>query len=131
MRQLLYTMFISNNRPSFHLWWKKNLGKHQKVLKYYENDCSLNLIWSLFLLDQFICVLASYLTFFRSSHSRVYCKKDILKNFAKFTGKHLWQSLPFFAGWHFQLAQVFSCEFCEIFKNTFLHRTPPVAASDF
>ena len=25
------------------------------------------------------------------------------------------------------LAQVFSCEFCEIFKNTFFHRTPLVA----
>ena len=24
--------------------------------------------------------------------------------------------------------QVFSCEFCEICKNTFLHRAPPVAA---
>ena len=28
------------------------------------------------------------------------------------------------------LAHVFSCEFCEIFKNTFFHRTPLVAASD-
>ena len=27
------------------------------------------------------------------------------------------------------LAQVFSCEFCEISKNNFLHRTPLVAAS--
>ena len=27
------------------------------------------------------------------------------------------------------LAQVFSCEFCEISYNTFLHRTPLVAAS--
>ena len=27
------------------------------------------------------------------------------------------------------LAQVFSCEFCEFFKNNFLHRTHPVAAS--
>ena len=27
------------------------------------------------------------------------------------------------------LAQVFSCEFCEFSKNTFLHRTPLVAAS--
>ena len=25
--------------------------------------------------------------------------------------------------------QVFSCEFCEIFKSTFFYRTPPVAAS--
>ena len=28
------------------------------------------------------------------------------------------------------LAQVFSCEFCEISKNTFFHRTPLAAASD-
>ena len=29
------------------------------------------------------------------------------------------------------LAQVFSSEFCEISKNTFFHRTPLVAASDY
>ena len=29
------------------------------------------------------------------------------------------------------LAQMFSCEFCKISKNTFFYRTPPVAASDF
>ena len=28
------------------------------------------------------------------------------------------------------LAQVFSCEFCEISKNTFFYRTPLVAASE-
>ena len=28
------------------------------------------------------------------------------------------------------LAQVFSCQFCENFKNTFFCRTPPVAASE-
>ena len=27
------------------------------------------------------------------------------------------------------LSQMFSCEFCEISKNTFFYRTPPVAAS--
>ena len=26
---------------------------------------------------------------------------------------------------------VFSCEICEIFKNVFFHRTPPVADHDF
>ena len=39
MRQLVYTMLISNNRPSFHLWWKENLGILQQVSKYYEKDC--------------------------------------------------------------------------------------------
>ena len=28
------------------------------------------------------------------------------------------------------LAQAFSCEFCEISKNSFSYRTPPVAASE-
>ena len=36
MRQLLYTMFISNNRALFHSWWKENLVKHQNVPIYYE-----------------------------------------------------------------------------------------------
>ena len=40
----------------------------------------------------------------KSSRPEVFCKKGILRNFAKLTGKH----------------QVFSCEFWEISKNTFL-----------
>ena len=32
---------------------------------------------------------------YRSSHQDVSCKKDVLRNFAKFTGKHLCQSLFF------------------------------------
>ena len=34
-------MFISNNRKWFHLWWKEDLLKHQRVSKHYENDCSM------------------------------------------------------------------------------------------
>ena len=37
MRQLIYTMFISNNHASFHLWSGENLVKYKKVSKYYEN----------------------------------------------------------------------------------------------
>ena len=29
--QLLHTLFVSNNYPSFHLWRNKNLVKYQKV----------------------------------------------------------------------------------------------------
>ena len=58
------------------------------------------------------------------------CKKCFLRNFAKFTGKYLCQSLFFdkVAGlkpeaYNFIkkeiLAQVLSCEFCIISKNTF------------
>ena len=42
IRQLAYITFISNNRASFHLWWKEKLVKYQKVSKYYENDCRSN-----------------------------------------------------------------------------------------
>ena len=50
---------------------------------------------------------------------KVFCKKDVLRNFAKFTGKHLCQRLIFNKE---SLAQVFSCEFYEIaplLSNTF------------
>ena len=59
----------------------------------------------------------------------MFCKKAVLRNFAKFIGKHLCQG-PLFnkvAGLrpatllinNETLVQVFSCEFCEMFKNTF------------
>ena len=58
----------------------------------------------------------------RSTRPEVFCKESVLKNFTKFTGKHLCQIL-FFSKVQLlkreTLAQVFSCEFCEIFKNTF------------
>ena len=41
LRQLVYTMFIGNDHPSFHFWWIENLVKHWKVSKYYETDCRL------------------------------------------------------------------------------------------
>ena len=58
-------------------------------------------------------------TFFknRSSRSEVFCKKGVLKNFAKFAGKHLRLSLFFNKETYFMyfvkketLAQMFSCE---------------------
>ena len=79
------------------------------------------------------------LTAFRSSHPEVFGKKGVLRNFTKFTGKHLCQNLFFnkVAGlspatlfkkrlWH----RCFPVEFCGISKNTFLHRTPLNAASE-
>ena len=64
----------------------------------------------------------------QSSRLKVFCIKSVLRNFAKFTGKHLCQSLFFnkIAGVRpatllkkVTLAHVFYCEFCEISKNTF------------
>ena len=43
-RQLVYTVFLGNNRASLHFWGKENLVKQQKVLKHYENDCLQNFV---------------------------------------------------------------------------------------
>ena len=75
----------------------------------------------------------------QNSRLEVLYKIGALRNFAKFTGKHLCRSLYFLMklqAWGLQLylkefpTQVFSCEFCKNSKNFFFHRTPPVAASD-
>ena len=75
---------------------------------------------------------------FRSSRPEVFCKKCVLRNFAKFTGKHLCQENTFFnkgvglrlATKKKTLAQVFPCEFCEILKNNFYCKTAGLAASE-
>ena len=69
----------------------------------------------------------------------MFCKKVVVKNFAKFTEKHLCQNLFFNKAavkchaCNFikkePLVQLFSWEFCEIFKNSFFYRTPPGVAS--
>ena len=77
-----------------------------------------------------------------SSHRRCCVIKDVLRNFSKFTGKHLCQILSFnkvarllfnkVVGlraatslknrlWH----RCFPVNFCKISKNTFCYRTPP------
>ena len=66
---------------------------------------------------------------YRSSRPEVFCKKCVLRNFAKFTGKQLCQSFFFnkVAGLRSAillkktLALVFSCEFHEIAQSTFFH----------
>ena len=39
-------MFVSNKRTSSYLWCKENLVKHQRVPKYYKNDCLQNFLLS-------------------------------------------------------------------------------------
>ena len=64
----------------------------------------------------------------KKQSSGVFCKKGVLRNFAKIHRK-----IPVPQACNFikkeTQAQVFSCEFCKIFKNTFLYRTLLVAAS--
>ena len=49
----------------------------------------------------------------------VFCKKAFLKNFAKFTGKHLCQSFFF----NKVQVQLFFCKFCEILRTPFLENS--------
>ena len=86
-----------------------------------------------FLLYIFFCFRKFILNFVTKSRKKlissrpdVFCKKDVLKNFSKFTRKHLCQSLFF----NKVAGLVFSCEFWEISNNTFLYKTPLVAASE-
>ena len=56
----------------------------------------------------------------RSNRSEMFCKRAVLRNFAKYGGKHLCQSLFFnnVAGLRLPGVGV-SCEFFEIFKSNF------------
>ena len=108
MRQLVYTMFISNNRPSFHLWWKENLAKLQQVSKYYEKDC----------LQIFLLLFMSLLPtkFVKNSHiwSKIYF--IFLKNVLKQTRNSF--NTKFQAQWKacsssYQLKQILAV-FCDL-----------------
>ena len=67
----------------------------------------------------------------------MFCKKGVQRDFAKFKGKHLCQSLFInkVAGqvWQLYLKRDpdtgVPCEFCKISKNAFSYKTPLVAAS--
>ena len=62
---------------------------------------------------------------FRSRRPEVFCENYILKNFVKFTGNYWKTHKKRDSG-----TSVFSCKSCEIIKNIFFYRTPPVAASE-
>ena len=69
---------------------------------------------------------------YRSSHKGCSVRKGVLRNFAKFTGKHLCHNLFLNKVWGLRpatllkerLTHLFSCEFCRIFKNCFSYKTP-------
>ena len=67
--------------------------------------------------------------FTEAGHQRCSLRKGVLRNFAKLTGKHRPQSCNFIK--KETLAQVYSCEFCEISKNTFFTEHLWATASGF
>ena len=82
--------------------------------------CCFFLFFLYFLKKRLIHFLCSLLLLFvpvgkrLNSRSQFFYEIDALKNLAIFTGKKL-QETP---------TQVFSCEYCEMFKYSFLYRTP-------
>ena len=73
-----------------------------------------------------------------SSHQKCSVRKGFLRNFAKFIGEGLCQSLCFLTKLQAldlnkkeALAQVFSCEFCKMSKNTFFAEHLWATASEF
>ena len=71
------------------------------------------------------------------SHSQMFFKIGVLKNFANCTEKHLRRSLFSIKlqAWSLQFylketpAKVFSCEICNLFKIALCYKTRPVASS--
>ena len=88
-----------------------------------------------------VCYFCYFLDSIQKQTPEVFYKKVVLRNFAKkFSGKHLCQSLFFniVAGLRpatllkkVALAQVFSCEFCEISKITSFTEHYWTATSEF
>ena len=64
----------------------------------------------------------------RSSHPVVYRKKELLEIFQNSQENTCARALACNLIEKETLAQVFSCEFCEICERTFSYRTPPMAA---
>ena len=66
------------------------------------------------------------LLFYRSSRPDLFCKNDVITNFAKFPGKHLCQVsllIKFFFWIKKALAQVFFVNFAKFVKTPFLQNT--------
>ena len=107
------------NNKNCHKFW----SRHDFVLQFFKKSYILKVFQ---LKNKIICFSGVQDLFKikikRSSLPEVFCKKGVLKDFAKFTGKHLCQSL-FITACNFikkeALAQVFSCEFCKNSKNIF------------
>ena len=82
--------------------------------------------WKNLSLDEWLIANCFFnVIYFKSSRPEVFCRKGVLRNFVKLTGKRLCQNLFFNKvpdlrpATLLKKAQVFSCEFCEISKITF------------
>ena len=82
-------ILILGSKPRWSAKRKKNI-----LLEVVARKCSAKTPpWKFHKIYREIPVLES--SFWRSSRPEVFCKKEVLENFEKFTGKHLCQSLFF------------------------------------
>ena len=130
---------ISSYEALFHKWIQENLysmsTSRNKTQKRIEDPVKQSMIKTILWKFNFFCWKAtnidvSKVTTYRSSHLGCSLRKEVLGDFAKFTGKPLCQSFFFnkVAGLSLfkkeTLPEVFSCKFCEISKNTFFTKYP-------
>ena len=93
--------------------FKKSLIMWNLKMRIFRTDC-VKLLYKISVLSK--CVYSFYvviISLHRSSRPEVFCKKCFLRKCAKFTRKRLCQNFIKKEA----LAQVFSCEFCKMFKN--------------
>ena len=96
------------------------IDNFNKLWDWFEKQCELYTIYKLFGQMKVLAIpLIHSKRFFRSSHQRCSVTKGILRNFAKFTGKHLCQGL------FFNKVAGLSPKCCGISKNTFFYRILP------
>ena len=129
--QFCVGIFIKCKLPNTYIVIKHDLKRF--FLNFFSMGCFCTVLF--FNLNFFlICQEPPYYCYktdvprFQKSHRRCSVKKGALRNFAKFTGKHLRQALfnkvarlrPPNTIKKESLTQVFSWEFCEISKNTFI-----------
>ena len=126
MRQLVYTMFNTNNHASFYLRWKEKLVKYQNVLKYYVHDCTNSITFSSV---SYVNKRSSLI--FVSNKFQKQPIADIFQNRCSQKSRNIHKKAPVFESLFNKVAglKTFSCEHCDFLRNTFLYRTPPVAAS--
>ena len=112
------------------------MGRQKMCLRIKMNSKAINKVskthlWQSMSKSTIYCILI----FFRSSHQRCFIKKVFLKisrNSQVNTCARVSFLIKF---WGLQkkeaLAKMFSCEFCEVFKNTFFSEHLRTTASDF
>ena len=118
-------------------FWSYFLNKSGRTILIYSESIYNNLAYKDLVLH---FSFTDTVCFPRSSRPEVFCKKRCSQKFRKINRK---TPVPEALFWYScrpwacncikkeTLAQVFSCEFCEISKNTFSDRTNLVAASNF